>query len=161
MTWTVRPDDEPCCGEAPGLVRCEEDIARLIHSKIDDPDVLAFTRKDLTGHGIPNPSNVCGQADGCSVDRVVDLDDDALRARSQQQAAKREGRTAKGAWIANVAALRTIKHPAAPEGAVRVYDDPMPDNDRHAVLRVSAAIPRTDFNEMRRAIIAAFDRRVA
>lgn len=161
MTWTGRPDGEPCCGDEPGSVACEEDVARLIHSRIEDPDVLAFTRKDLTGQGIDRPSNICGAADGCSVDRATGLGDDELRRRAELQAAKREGRTARGAWIANVAALRAIRHPGAPEGAVRVYDDPMPDNDRHAVIRVSPDIPRTDFNEVRRAIIAAFGRRVA
>lgn len=161
MTWTVRSDRDPCCGEQPGAVACDEDVARLIHSRIDDPDVLAFTRKDLLGEGIAQPSDVCGLADGCSVDRASGLVDDEIRARSARQAAQREGRIARGAWIANVGMLRSISHENAPDGAVKVYDDPMPGNDRHAVIRVSTEIPRTDFNEVRRSIISAFDRRIA
>lgn len=162
MTWTGRPDSEPCCGDQPGSVACEEDVARLIHSKIQEPDVLAFTRKQLAAENIKSPSNICGEADGCSVERTAGLTEDDLRARAEAQAAQREGRTGQGAWIANVAALRAITHPDAPAGeTVRVYDDPKADNDRHAVIRVWAGLPRTDFNEVRRAIIAAFGRKVA
>lgn len=161
MTWTDRPDSVPCCGDKPGAVACHEDVARLIHSKILDPDTLAFSRKELTAEKIVSPSNVCGDADGCSVDRATGLSDDELRRRANAQAAKKEGRTGQGAWVANVAVLRSLTHSEAPDGAVRVYDDPKADNDGHAVIRVSANVPRTDFNEVRRAIMAAFSRRVA
>lgn len=161
MSWIERPDKIACCGDNPGSVACDEDVARLLHSKIDDPDVLAFSRKELTGEGLKNPSNVCGEADGLSVDRAGGLSDDELRHLSRLQAERRPGRSGRGAWVANVAVLRAISHPAAPTGAVRVYDDPMPDNDRHAVIRVADTISRTDFNEVRRAMMSAFAKRVA
>lgn len=161
MSWTDRPDAEPCCGDEPGAVACAEDVARLLHSRIDDPEILAFSRKELTSIGINAPSNACGEADGCSVDRATGLSDGEIRQRADEQANRRPGRLGKGAWIANVAALRAISHPSAPDGAVRVYDDPMPGNDRHALVRVAAEVPRTDFNEVRRAIMSAFSKRVA
>lgn len=161
MSWIERPDNVACCGDTPGSVACDEQVARLLHSKIDDPDILAFSRKELTGDGIKNPSNVCGEADGLSVDRAGGLSEDELRQLSNAQAERRPGRDGKGAWVANVAALRAITHASAPEGAVRVYDDPMPDNDRHAVVRVADTISRTDFNEIRRAVMTAFAKRVA
>ncbi|MNV18021.1 hypothetical protein D3C71_1088280 [compost metagenome] len=89
------------------------------------------------------------------------MTDDEIRTRSEAQARKREGRNAEGGLIANVAALRGIVHELAPEGAVRVYDDPMPDNDEHAVIRIVENVPRADFNEVRSKIMAKFDRRVA
>lgn len=162
MSWTDRADDTPCCDGPLGPVGSGEVVARLLHSKIDDPDKAAFTRKELTGHGLDAPSNVCGLADGCSVDRAKDLDDDDLRTRSAAQAAEKAGRAARGALVANVVAIRAISHPDGKDGrAVFVYDDPRADNDRHAVIRICDKIPRTDFTEIRRALIAAFDRRVA
>ena len=160
MTWTGRPDNEPCCGDAPGAVACEEDVVRLLHCRILEPDQAAFTRSDL----VPNsaaPSNVCGEADGCSVDRSTGMTDDEIRARAVAQAEKKPGREGRGGLVASVAALRSITHPDAPGGAVRVYDDPRADNDRHAVIRLSEGIPRSDFSQIRRALINAFGRRVA
>lgn len=138
-----------------------ETVARLVHSNIYEPDIAAFTRKELTGAGIPVISDLCGEADGCSVDRADGLSDDELKARSEAQAGSSPNRVAKGARIADVAALRAIGHKDARDGqAVRIYDDPRPANDRHAVLRVCAAIPRPDFLEVRRQIVAAFARQV-
>lgn len=161
MSWIERPDTVACCGDVPGAVACEEDVARFLHSKIDDPDILAFKRSELTGDGIKHPSNVCGESHGLSVDRAGGVSDDALRQLSNVQAERKPGREGRGAWVANVGALRAIAHPEAPDGVVRVYDDPMPDNDKHAVIRVADTLSRTDFNEVRRAMMTAFAKRVA
>jgi len=143
-------------------VNDDEWVARLLHSKIIDPDRAAFTRKELAAEGIEDPSNVCGDADGVSVDRMIDLNDNDVIQRSNDYAAQKEGRVAAGALLASVAALRAISHEEAEAGrAVFVYDDPRADNDRHAVIRLSDKIPRADFKRMQRRVIDAFTRRVA
>lgn len=159
--WSARPDNQSCCNGPHGAVADEEDVARLIHSKISNPDRAAFTRKELAADGIEVPSNVCGDADGCSVDRVIDLSDADLVARSEAYAALKEGRVAEGAMVASVGELRKIEHELADERrAVLIYDDPRADNDRHAVLRLCDKIPRSDFKLMQRAVIDAFARKV-
>lgn len=162
MSWTGRSESQPCCEGPLGRVEPSEEVARLLHSRIVEPDKAAFTRTELTGHGIANPSNDCGSADGCSVDRTASLTDAEIRERSELQAQLKAGRTSEGAIIANVGTLRAITHPDAPNGqAIYIYDDARADNDRHAVLRICEHIPRSDFGEVRRAIISAFAKRVA
>jgi hypothetical protein len=162
MTWTGRPDDEPCCGDVPGAVAPQEAVARLIHSKIEVPAHSAFKRSELT---CPDPGvefdNACGNADGCSVDRSLSLTDPELCQRADTQAALREGRTGRGAYVAEVAALRAIIQPAQPaQRAVFVYDDPKPGNTQHAVIRIAEKVPRADFEHIRSLIMKAFARRV-
>ena len=112
--------------------------------------------------GIEQPSNACGDADGVSVDRMIDLTDADAKARSERYAALKEGRIAAGAMLASVTVLRSITHEALEAGrAVFVYDDPKADNDRHAVIRLNDKVPRADFKRMQRKVIEAFTRRVA
>lgn len=161
MSWTERPDKEACCGEEPGAVRCEERVVKYLHSANLHPDTLAFTRRDLQADRIAEPSNDCGDSHGCSVDRVGDASDAELLEKSEAYARAKEGRAPCGGLVATVGALRRIPHQSAPEGAVRVYDDPRADNDAHAVMRVSRRLSRPEFNEVRRRIIQCFGYRVA
>jgi hypothetical protein len=160
MSWTDRPDDCACCGDEPGAVKSNERVARLLHSKIIDPATAAFSRKELTQ---PEGacSDVCGEADGGSIDRCDSVTDDELRERACALADIRPGRKGQGALVANVADLRAIRHEAAPNGrAVYVYDDPMLENRHHAVMRVSSSVPRSDFIDIQTAIVKAFSRKV-
>jgi len=141
-----------------------ESVARLLHSNIDNPDIAPFQRKDLTGEALGRePVNVCGDADGCSVNRTSHLTDDDLRRLSEEHAARgTKPRVATGAVIASVKALRDLRGLDDPDAqVVFVYDDPLPGNDHHAVLRVRQGLSRTDFKELQRRIAAAFTRRVA
>lgn len=141
-----------------------EAVARLLHSNIDRPDIAPFQRKDLTGEELDGAhSNTCGNADGCSVNRTDGLDDDDLRSMSEAQAARgTKPRTATGAVIANVSALRSIRGLDDPNRqVVFVYDDPMVGNDRHAVIRLIQGLPRPDFKEIQRRIAETFQTRVA
>lgn len=163
MDWTRRSDIAAACGADPGPVADREDVARLLHSTIVDPAAAAFSRKELEA---PPPAtafdNTCGFADGCSVHRSTNLSNEEIAARARVQAAVRAGREGRGAIVAAVSDLRAIPCSLDPNGrAVYVYDDPMADNREHAVLRVSQALPRTDFVDIRDQIIRAFKSRVA
>ena len=161
MTWTGRPDNQSSCAGPYGAVAGGETVARLLHSKIAVPDKAAFTRKELLGE-MPNPSNVCGLSDGCSVDRVLNLSDAEISSRATKQADEKPGRTSEGALVGQVEKLREIRHATLGDApAILVYDDPRADNDRHCVIRMNEAIPRTDFNVVRKALMDAFSRRVA
>ena len=159
MSWSDRPDSEPCCAGPLGHVSSDEAVARLLHSKIAVPGQAAFTRRELTGEGDPEISNDCGHQSGCSVDRADGLEEDELRSRAVQQASLKPGRVAEGALIASAHELRSIIHEAAGQ-AILVYDDARADNERHAVIRVSSAIPRTDFGLIRSMIMKAFSTRI-
>lgn len=164
MSWTDRPDSVACCEGPKGAVDSMESVARLLHSNIDNPDIAPFQRKELTGEDLGRePVNVCGDADGCSVNRTGQLTDDDLRRMSEDLAARgSKPRTATGAVIASVEALRGIRGLDDPDTqVVFVYDDPLPGNDHHAVLRVPQGLSRTDFRELQRRIAATFVRRVA
>lgn len=163
MSWTGRRDDLACCGDDPGLVAHPERLARLLHSKIEAPLEAAFTRKDLTWHGASRPfENGCGFADGCSVDRRDSLDDDELRRRAWDRANAAPGREGRGAVVASASVLRGIAAVHDPSSrAVYIYDDPMAGNRQHAVIRVNSDVPRSDFDKIRVAIMAAFSDRVS
>lgn len=161
MSWCGRTDRDACCDGPHGPVDGHENVARLLHEAIIDPDRAAFTRRDLAAHKIAEPSNVCGDADGCSVDRMIQLNEDDVAARSKAYAAEKPGRVAAGAVIASVADLRGIRHPSIQGQAVFVYDDPRAANDLHAVVRLSDEVPRSDFKLMQRKVIDAFRRKVA
>lgn len=67
-----------------------------------------------------------------------------------------------GAKLAAVSALRAIPCAGDPNGrGVYVYDDPMPTNAEHAVLRVSEHADRPEFELIRVAIIEAFSETVS
>lgn len=164
MAWTERPDSAPCCPGPRGAVAETEHVARLLHSNIDHPDIAPFQRKDLTGEGLSRvPSDACGDADGCSVNRADGLDDADLRSMSESQAARgSKPRQASGAVVANVSAIRALRRiDSTDEQVVFVYDDPMVGNDRHAVLRVVQGLPRADFKELQKRLAETFARRVA
>jgi hypothetical protein len=160
MPWTTRCDATPCCGASPGCVNDNEPIARLLHSRIADPLSAAFNRDQLTRPDKPF-SNVCGEADGCSVDRVAKLTQTQIRTRAVAMATLKDGRSAQGAVVALVSDLRAIPWPADPKGqAVYVYDDPMDTNPEHALIRVSQHVSRAEFQVVRKAILAAFKHKV-
>lgn len=137
-----------------GAVQPQEHVARLLHTKIAIPEQAAFTRKELAGEG--STTNECGKQSGCSVDRIDGLAEQEIADRAIRQAELKVGRKSEGALIASVNELRSIQHSAAPQ-AVMVYDDARLDNERHAVIRVHASVPKTDFPLVRRDIIRAFN----
>lgn len=162
MSWTGRDDSNPCCGDDPGPVAPEETVARLLHSGIVDPPTVTFRRDDLHPRQPHACNNTCGESDGLSVDRCAGLEAGEIQARALAQAKARPGRTSAGALTALVSELRELRSEHDPRGrAVYVYDDPRPGNKQHSVIRVSEAIPRSDFHEVRDQIMKLFAGRIA
>lgn len=163
MKWTDRPDSAACCPGKKGAVEDAEQVALYLHSKIDSPDTIPFERTKLTGEKLGRPiSNDCGNADGVSVDRTIGLSDVELSLRAITQAERQPNRVSTGAKIAPVASLRGIRSEGNDtEQVVFVYDDPLSDNDAHAVIRLRQGFGRPEFIDIRRRIIDAFSRRVA
>jgi hypothetical protein len=94
--------------------------------------------------------------------RNATLSDDQVRALSEAQASRRSGRTAQGALVAIADELRRIAHEESPGQVVYIYDDPIrPDELQHAVIRGKETIPRTDQDDIRDKITAAFKVRIA
>ena len=138
-------------------MRDKETLARLLHSKIEDPAYEPFTRSQLT----KGTSNNCGDADGCSLLRRDDLSDDEIRIRADKLANARPGREGRGAYVALAADLRAIRAQCLGERqVVFVYDDPRPDEPGHAVMRVADDVG-LDLDEVRERIRAAFATRIA
>lgn len=163
MTWTNRLDTAACCPGSKGAVDSTEDVALYLHSKIDNPDTIPFERKRLTGEDLGRAiSNVCGDADGVSVDRAIGLSEAEILVRAKAQAERQPDRVSTGAKIALVSSLRDIRRDEDDASqVVFVYDDPLADNDAHAVIRLKQGLHRAEFNIIRRRIIDAFSRRVA
>lgn len=158
MDWTSWPEDEPRCPGEHGAVCFQEQIARLLHSGLG-ANPGPFRRSDLFAGADKKVSNECGNSHGLSVVRNATLDDSELRRRSQQQAAARPNRTALGALVAEVAALRKIKLPGRPaEQVVFVYDDPLPSDSLHAIVRGVLMPDRSDQDRIRHLIQDAFCR---
>lgn len=157
MSWAGRPDNQPCCGEEPGAVGDGEPIARLLHSVIEEPAGEPFARRHFLP---PKPGvccNDCGNADGVSVCRSETLTDDEIRARANALASLKPGRVGRGALVAYATDLRAVRHPDLPdEQQVFVYDDPMVDDELHAVIRMNDALSRPKQDEVRVRIRAAF-----
>lgn len=162
MSWTGRPDCEPCCPGPLGATADGETVARYVNSNTVEPDKAAFQRAELTGENYDPISNDCGSSHGCSVDRIDGLNEEAIKSRSELQAVGRGNRVAEGARLAIVEDLRAIRHHDYPDDqVVYIYDDPKPDNDRHAVVRVSDKLHRGELKELQRDLVAAFSKRVA
>lgn len=154
-SWTRRSEADACCGHALGPVRDEEAIARLLHTGIAEPDHEPFKRKEL----FPQKSgftNECGNADGCSVIRSDALTAEALRERSRAQAEQKPGRKPLGALLTSASKLRGLRRPTKLSQITYIYDDPLPDDDRHAVLRGCENIEKADQDEARVLIKSAF-----
>jgi hypothetical protein len=157
MTWTSHQDDQTRCKEPPGAVVAGEELARLLHTKNPQPHQDPLIRTDLQPKkaGI---SNMCGESDGLSVVRCGGMSDADIRTRAEGQVAGKNDRQQEGAMIALVDDLRSIRQPGSEEQIVFAYDDPLTDDDFHAVLRVKQ-MPRPDFDEVRVLMADAFKRR--
>lgn len=156
------------CPDGLGAVRDEERVARLFVPQVPDQGYQPFIRKDLLPPKGRAASDVCGASDGASVDRRSTLSDDELRTRSARFATecnaerarrgKPPNRFAGGALVASVDRLRAIRRPVGkPEQIVLVYDDAMPENAEHAVVRLSEAVPEEEVAGLVDDLRACFD----
>jgi hypothetical protein len=161
MYWTSWPEGDARCPGDHGPVGSAEAVARLLHSKLLQSTGGPFRRSEIFRKPSGSFSNECGKSDGMSVVRSNTLSDDDLRERSQKQAALRPQRTAEGALVAKVAALREIEVDGRPgEQVVFIYDDPLPSEPLHAVLRGGEALDRPEQTFVRDKIRDAFCRAV-
>jgi hypothetical protein len=152
MYWTSWPEGDARCPGDHGPVDSGEAVARLLHSKLDP-----FRRSEIFRKLSDSFSNECGKSDGMSIVRSNTLSDDDLRERSQKQAALKPQRTAEGALVAKVGALRDIEVDGRPgEQVVFIYDDPLPSEPLHAVLRGEEALDRPEQTFVRDKIRDAF-----
>ncbi len=136
--WTGSPDDEQCCPSALGAVGSDETLARMTLARTKEPFGHNWLRRqDLFPSDEP-PNNECGKKEGCSVDRRDTLSDDVILKRSDDHAAKRDNRIGDGAYLVRVETLRHHRLETVPNQQVLfVYDDPMPENAEHAVIRAT------------------------
>ena len=131
-------------------------------ARIAEADHEPFKRSELFPPGKGGFSNECGDADGSSVVRCASLTDADIREKAAAQARKRPGREQRGALVANVDHLRSIKLPEKPdEQVVFVYDDPLVSEHLHAVIRGCEALGRPDQDDLRNRIRAQFANVVA
>ncbi len=141
--WSGRSEDEPCCHGPLGPVRNDEQLARLTFQRTKEPlHYKWIQRKEL----FPRDnafSNVCGAQDGMSVDRSSDLSNQQLIDRSEVHARRGNHRLGNGAYVADAGAVRAIHSPSG-ECAFRIYDDPLQDNDEHAVIRGRILVPEEE-----------------
>lgn len=159
--WISRSEATACCPGGHGPVQGCERLARLLHTKIVEPDYDPLRRSDFFPPTKRPMSNECGSSDGCSVIRASGLSDEDVRKLAQAQAARREGREQKGALLAECAALRAIRLPNNDNQVVFVYDDPLGDEPRHAIIRCDDQLHRPDQDELRESIRAAFNEHVS
>lgn len=159
MSWTARPDSEQCCGADPGPPADGESVVRLIHTRIEEPEYEPFSRNQLVV--LNGFSNACGDADGTSVTRMHDLSDADVCAMAERLAAIRPGREGRGGLVAAVGAIRAVRLPHLPDEQICfVYDDPKLDDKFHSVIRVRSDLERTEIDEARVRLRAAFQRRI-
>ena len=163
--WTSRGEQEPCCpgpdGSLGAAVGDEETVARLLHTKITEPEGRPFRREELFPQKGRQHENECGNAGGASVLRSDNLSDQDLRARAARLAARVPGREQQGAVQAPVNRLRMLRLEGAPNSqVVFIYDDPDPADALHAVLRGKETLSRPLQSELRTLIDCAFDARV-
>lgn len=130
--WTSRRDSEPCClgpdGNPGAAVGDGETVARLLHTKIIEPEGRPFRREELFPRKGQPHSSACGKADGVSVVRRDGLTDDEVRARAAQHARRTPGRTQQGAVQASAGRLRALQLPDSDGGqVVFLYDGPGAD----------------------------------
>ena len=159
MSWVGRPEARACCPGPHGPVRDDEQVARLLHDKIDQPEKARFQRD---GQLFPprkrTHSNQCAKQDGASVVRCSELTEDEIRAKAAAQARRQPDRISRGAVVARVAALRAIRLEDAPDRqVVFVYDDPInPGEPLHAVIRVDDSLAEADFVDIREQVLKWF-----
>ena len=136
--WTRSSDDEQCCPSGLGAVESVETIARLTLIRTKEPlGYNPFNRRDLFSAD-DTPNNDCGNKDGCSVDRRDTLSDYIILKRSDDFAARGNNRVGNGAYLVKVETLRHHRLETMPNQQVLfVYDDPMPENAEHAVIRAT------------------------
>ena len=140
--WTGSPDEEQCCPSGLGAVGSDEILARRTIKRTAAPLAYAwFKREDF----IPKSqgfSNGCGTKDGLSVDRRDTLSDEQIFERSNQFANIGKNRVGDGAYLIKVETVRKARKYNAPNQQVLfVYDDPMIDNQEHAVIRIAEDVP--------------------
>lgn len=152
MGWTDRDDRQSKCEGPLGAVDDNERVARLVGTQVPNVGYNPFMRREF----VPGPNgfdDTCGNSDGASVDRLLNLSEADVRARSAAKADSVNGRriaqgktanmTPDGALVAEVEALRALRVADYPEQVVFVYDDPMDTNPQHAVIRVKPDLPAT------------------
>ena len=140
--WTGSSDEEQCCPSALGAVRSDEMVARLTITRTKEPfGYTPFRRADLFPGAQP-VSNECGNKHGCSVDRRDTLSDEIVFKRSADFAAVGKNRIGDGAYLITAEKLRQHRLLTMPNQQVFfVYDDPMPENQEHAVIRAATEVP--------------------
>lgn len=162
--WKFRPEFlDGCPGGGQGCVLDHETVARLLHSMVVDPAHEPFSRSELfPPRKQEKISNKVGRLTGVSVVRSDTLTVDEVRERSLAQANRRPGRSAEGAYVADVDALRRLKIDGIElnddNQLFVVYDDPLLDEPLHAVIRASGEIPRTDQDAVRNELKKLFKR---
>jgi hypothetical protein len=136
-----------------------ECVARLLHSRINEPEKLRFNRKELFPNG--NFNNTCGLSDGCSLVRSTMLSEDHLRKRSEEFANLKPGRSAEGAVTTSVGTLRRIRLDGQPDKQqLKIYDDPTDDDPLHCVLRGNEQLDRSDQSAIITALIQVFSEHI-
>lgn len=159
MGWTSWSESTARCAGGLGAVNVIESIARLLHSRIRVPHGDPFRRSELFHDDKTAFSNKCGESDGVSVVRCDTLSDDELCERSDVQANRRPGRTGDGAIVALVRDLRSVEVDGRPgEQVVFIYDDPMPLEPLHAIVRGNRDLDRSEQALVRDRIRDAFRR---
>jgi hypothetical protein len=159
MYWTLWREDEARCPGDHGPVRSSEALARLLHSNLLRPRGDPFRRSEIFRKLGETFSNECGKSDGMSVVRSDLLSDNELRERSQNQSALKPNRSAEGALVAQVDVLRRITVDGRPgEQVVFIFDDPLPSEPLHAVLRGSENLDRPEQSSIRDKIRDSFNR---
>lgn len=156
--WVDRPESIQCCPNSPGPVKGSERIVRLLHTRIVEPDFDPLKRSEFfpPKNGF---SNICGDADGCSVIRASDLTDEEINQKSEVQASRREGRSAQGALVTVANDLRNIRMiEFEEEQLVFIYDDPLDNEIRHCVVRGSEKLNRPDQDKLRYLIRECFNK---
>ena len=156
VSWTSRADGACYCDGPLGAVLNGEQVARILILQDPPQGYNPFSRKEFFPPTDRLASNVCGDADGCSVDRCSDLTKEELIERSARRAATANARAAArqktsitrlpgGAVIATVGVLREVRAASQPnQQAIFVYDDPLADNGEHAVIRASVEVPEEE-----------------
>lgn len=154
--WTSRQEADACCPGDHGAVDDAERLARLLHTRIIEPDYDPLRRSDFFPPRGRPASNECGNSDGCSVIRADCFSDQEIRELAKLQAERRENRSQKGALVANAGELRSIRLPNNDNQLVYVYDDPLVDQAMHAVIRGDDQLTRPDQDELREKIRDTF-----
>lgn len=172
MSWTGRPEADACCDGSRGAVCSDERVARITVRPLAATGYTPFRRSDFFPPTDGQFSNQCGNADGFSVDRCDGLSEDDIRLRSATRAAsanlrrmevgKQPSQSQDGAIIAKVQRLRELRLDDLPaEQVVYVYDDPLAENDRHAVIRCSQSVPEEERATLLTRVERAFDTRIS